>query len=249
MNEKKWVVVTGASSGIGLETANHMLENGYCVVATSRNGQALELEFKSYSESCLILPWDLADLDQIKEYAAVIKERVGAISGLVHCAGIQKTLPIHMLKSSNLTELFHINTFSGMLLISCFAKKGFFVEGKTSFALLSSLSAHEGAYGKTAYAASKGALEGFVKSAAPELAEKGIRINAVAPGVVQTAMVEKHFQQLTAEQRENTVREYPLGLGAADDIANLLEFLISDRSRWITGQTIIIDGGHTVRKC
>ncbi|MDF3002078.1 MAG: short-chain dehydrogenase [Bacillota bacterium] len=249
MDMKKWIVVTGASSGIGLQTARQLLENGYCVVATARNAQLLDQKFTTYSDTCIILPWDLSDPDRIKEYASLVHEKAGAVYGLIHCAGAQKTLPIHMLKSSNLTELFQINTFSGLLLVSAFAKKGYYMEGEASFLLISSLSAHEGAYGKTAYAASKAALEGFVKSAAPELAEKGIRINAVAPGVVRTTMVEKHFQQLTETQRNSTIGEYPLGLGESQDISNLLEFLISDKSRWITGQTILIDGGHTVRKC
>jgi NAD(P)-dependent dehydrogenase (short-subunit alcohol dehydrogenase family) len=249
MENKKWIVVTGASSGIGRQTAKQLLKEGYAVVATSRNGQALEAEFNSYSGSCIIAPWDLSDPDKIKEYAAMVHEKVGVVHGLIHCAGIQKTLPIHMLKGGNLTEIFNVNTFSGLLLVSGFAKKGFYVEGETSFLLMSSLAAHTGAYGKTAYAASKGALEGFVKSAAPELAEKGIRINAVAPGVVQTEMVEAHFRQLTEEQRRATAGDYPLGLGEPHDIANLLVFLIGDGSRWITGQTFIIDGGHIARKC
>ena len=249
MSNKKWIVVTGASSGIGLQTAKQLLAEGYSVVATARNGQVLEEEFGAYAESCVTIPWDLSDTDRVKEYTALVHEKVGAIHGLVHCAGIQKTLPIHMLKSSSLSELFKINTFSGILLASGFAKKGYYAEGETSFVFISSLAAHEGAYGKTAYAASKSALEGFVKSAAPELAEKGIRINAIAPGVVKTAMVEAHFRQLTEVQRNATAGEYPLGLGEPSDIANLLIFLLGSSSRWITGQTFIIDGGHIVRKC
>lgn len=246
MNDKKWFVVTGASSGIGKATVNLLLEAGFGVIATARDGQVLETLYEN-KKNVVIIPWDLSDVETIKEYSKAVKEKA-IVSGLIHCAGMQITTPIHMMKVEKLQEIFNINTFAAMLLVSQFSKKGMISE-QGSFVLVSSLAAHEGAFGKSIYAASKGALEGFVKASAPELAEKKIRINAIAPGVVQTKMVEQYFMQLTEEQKGATIESYPLGLGQPEDIAKMAVFLLSEDARWITGQTIIVDGGHTIRKC
>ena len=167
-------------------TVNLLLEAGFGVIATARDGQVLETLYEN-QKNVAIIPWDLSDVETIKEYSKVVKEKA-IVSGLIHCAGMQITTPIHMMKAEKVQEIFNINTFSAMMLVSQFAKKGMILE-QGSFVLVSSLAAHEGAFGKSIYAASKGALEGFVKASAPELAEKKIRINAIAPGVVQTKMV------------------------------------------------------------
>lgn len=247
MDKKKWVVVTGASSGLGECTVGKLVEEGFSVVATARNEERLNFLY-GMLPNIEIIPWDLSEISKIKEYAKSVKAKTDSIYGLVHCAGSQVTLPVHMIKESKIKEIFDINTFSAMLLVSAFSKKGMAFEG-TSFVLISSLAAHEGAFGKSIYAASKGALEGFIKSVAPELAEKNMRINAIAPGVVKTEMVERYFSQLTEEQRLATVNEYPLGLGHPEDIADMVIYLLGEKSKWITGQTIVIDGGHLVRKC
>ncbi|MBN7774063.1 SDR family NAD(P)-dependent oxidoreductase [Clostridium aminobutyricum] len=247
MGDKKWIIVTGASSGIGKSTVCKLLESGFGIIATAREVQALEVLYRN-QEDVKIIPWDLSDVATIKDYSKLVKEHA-AVSGLLHCAGIQATTPIHLMKTEKLQEIFYINTFAAMMLVSQFSKKGMVDEEGASFVMVSSLAAHEGAFGKAMYAASKGALEGFVKASAPELAEKKIRINAVAPGVVQTRMVEQYFAQLTKEQKQATLGAYPLGLGQPEDVAEMAVFLLSEKSRWITGQTIVVDGGHTVRKC
>lgn len=247
MNTKQWIVVTGAANGIGRAAAERLIQEGFGVVATSRNQSRLT-ELYAKHEAVKIIPWDLSDIQNIKEYTKKVNEEVGAVAGMLHCAGIQSTLPIHMMKESKLQEVFNINTFAAMMLVGSFAKKNMTDKG-ASFVLISSLAAHEGAFGKAVYAASKGALEGFIKAAAPELAEKNIRINCLAPGVVKTEMVENYFKQLSEEQKNSTIKEYPLGMGEPQDIAELITFLLTNRSKWITGQTVIIDGGHMIRKC
>jgi NAD(P)-dependent dehydrogenase (short-subunit alcohol dehydrogenase family) len=117
-----------------------------------------------------------------------------------------------------------------------------------SFVLISSLAAHEGVMGNSVYAASKAAIEGFVKSVAAELADRGIRINCLAPGVTETPMVAEYLKLLTEEQRKAHVSDYPLGIGQPSDIAYFAEYLISEKARWLTGQTFILDGGHLARK-
>jgi NAD(P)-dependent dehydrogenase (short-subunit alcohol dehydrogenase family) len=194
-----------------------------------------------------VLPWDFSETDSIKDFAKEVCGRVGEIAGLVHCAGIFKLVPIPQVKEKQLLEIFRVNTFSAIALCSAFARKGRFSEG-ASFVLISSISAHEGVGGGSIYAASKAALEGFMTAGAPELADKGIRLNWIAPGTIRKPMIAEFDARLTPEQDAERRRAYPLGLGEPSDIANFIAYLLSDAARWITGQTFIIDGGHMIRK-
>jgi NAD(P)-dependent dehydrogenase (short-subunit alcohol dehydrogenase family) len=246
VNKKEWVVVTGASSGIGEETTNTLLTAGYAVVVVARREAVLLEKFGGRSD-VEILPWDLSDSNGVGDFAKAVKGRVGAVRGLVHCAGMERTLPIHMTKTAKIEDVFALNTYAAMNLVGAFAGKGMTTE-RASFVLISSLSAHEGAAGKSIYAASKAALEGFTRAGAPELAERGIRINCIAPGVVETPMVLKFSEQLTDEQRAAFHAGYPLGVGQPTDVAAFIEYLLSDKARWITGQTFILDGGRLARR-
>ena len=246
--DSRWIVVTGASSGIGRCTARTSIERGSNVVLTSRTAVKLEETVKGYSEEkYVIIPWDLSDLDSLQDYTKKVKETVGPISGFVHCAGIQKTMPLSLVKEQTIFDVFNLNIFSAMLLVSMFSKNGYFAVN-ASFVLISSLAAHEGAMGKSIYAASKGAIEGFIPATASELAIKGIRLNAVIPGIVKTEMVDEFFKNLSDEQKKAFEDSYPLGLGESIDVANLIEYLLSDKAKWITGECYKIDGGHMIRK-
>jgi NAD(P)-dependent dehydrogenase (short-subunit alcohol dehydrogenase family) len=246
-NKMKCVVVTGASKGIGFAAAKRLLADGYRVAATSKNGAELASRFAD-ERNAVILPCDLSEPAGVAAYAKTVVDAAGPVSGLVCCAGAQLTAPLHMINEAKFRDIFNLNTFGAMLLVSALARKGA-CAADASFVLISSLAAHEGASGKSAYAASKAALEGFTRAAAPELAAKGIRINCVAPGIVKTPMTEAYFAQLTTEQREAVEGEYPLGLGEPSDVATMIRYLISAESRWVTGQIFIVDGGHSVRKC
>ncbi|WP_289059760.1 SDR family oxidoreductase, partial [uncultured Mesotoga sp.] len=228
--------------------ARTIIERGSKVVLTSRTAVKLEETVKGFSEeNYAIIPWDLSDLDSLQDYTNKVKETVGPISGLVHCAGIQKTLPLSLVKEQTIFDVFNLNIFSAMLLVSMFSKNGYFAVN-ASFVLISSLAAHEGAMGKSIYAASKGAIEGFIPATASELAIKGIRLNAVIPGIVKTEMVDDFFKNLSDEQKKAFEDSYPLGLGDPIDVANLIEYLLSDKAKWITGECYKIDGGHMIRK-
>jgi NAD(P)-dependent dehydrogenase (short-subunit alcohol dehydrogenase family) len=152
-----------------------------------------------------------------------------------------------MSKPSLVAGLFAINTFAAMELVRCFSRRTA-VDGQgASFVLVSSVAAHEGALGKAAYAASKGALEGFLRAAAAELLPRRVRLNAVVPGIVDTAMTHEFVDRMDVAQRAELERDYPLGIGKPEDVAELIAFLLSDRSEWISGQSFVIDGGHLSR--
>ncbi|MDR2162842.1 MAG: SDR family oxidoreductase [Clostridiales Family XIII bacterium] len=244
-DSNRWIVVTGASSGIGAETSKMLLASGYSVVAAARRESELEMLYGD-EQNALVMPWDLSDRSSIGDFAKATRDRIGPIRGLVHCAGMERTLPVHMTKISKIEDVFALNTYAAMCLVGAFSRKGMATVA-ASFILISSLAAHEGAPGKSIYAASKSALEGFACAAAAELSERGIRINCVAPGVVETRMVSGFIEQLTDGQRSALLDGYPFGIGRPEDVASFITYLVSDKARWLTGQTFILDGGHLTR--
>jgi NAD(P)-dependent dehydrogenase (short-subunit alcohol dehydrogenase family) len=247
--EDQWMLVAGASRGIGLATARLLLEEGYSVVVSARNTESLKESFGAWSESRFkILPFDFTQIEKLHEYVSDVTQLTGGISGMLYAAGIQKTLPLTQSKFPLAEEIFRVNTFAAFELIRLFAKKGAYSADGASFVLLSSLAAHEGAMGKTLYGASKGALEGFIPAAAAELAPRKIRLNALTLGVVRTDMSREFLDKMNAEQQKSLEEGYPLGLGEPEDAAHFIAYLFSERTRWITGQTFVLDGGHSVRK-
>jgi NAD(P)-dependent dehydrogenase (short-subunit alcohol dehydrogenase family) len=247
--EDQWMLVAGASRGIGLATARLLLEEGYSVVASARNTEPLKEAFGAWGECRLkILPFDFTQIEKLHEYASDVTRLTGGISGMLYAAGIQKTLPLTQSKFPLAEEIFRVNTFAAFELIRLFAKKGAYSVDGASFVLLSSLAAHEGAMGKALYGASKGALEGFIPAAAAELAPRKIRLNALTLGVVRTDMSREFLDKMNAEQQKSLEEGYPLGLGEPEDAAHFIAYLFSERARWITGQTFVLDGGHSVRK-
>ena len=247
-SDPKWYIVTGASSGIGRSIATTLLNRGKNVVLTSRTVSKLEDTVRDYTnDRYRIIPWDLSDLSSLNDYAKTVKSQVGVISGLVHSAGTQKTIPLAMTTKDRIDEVFNLNSFAAMILVSLFSKNGYFNNEGTSFVLISSMAAHEGAVGKAIYGASKGAIEGFMLPAAAELVSKKIRLNALIAGIVETPLAEQFLSKSTEEQRKALEKSYPLGFGEPEDIAEFAAFLLEDTSKWITGQKFVIDGGHTVR--
>ncbi len=242
------MLVAGASRGIGLAAARVLLRDGCSVVASSRDIAGLRGAFdEGASERLKFVPFDFSRVERLQDYAAEVANLTGGISGLVYAAGMQKTLPLTQSKPATAEEIFRLNAFAAFELIRLFAKKGACVSTGASFVLISSLAAHEGALGKALYGASKGALEGFIPAAAAELAARGIRLNAVTLGVVRTDMSRELIDRMTDEQRQALEDGYPLGLGEPEDAAEFIGYLLSDRARRITGQTFVLDGGHSVR--
>ena len=149
-----------------------------------------------------------------------------------------------MYQNDIVERIFRINVFSGIELLKFFSKKKYANDG-ASIILLSSVMGELGQPGKVGYCGTKSAVLGVMKAAALELAKRKIRVNSVSPGVVMTPMTEKLFTQLEEENIKNIEKMHPLGFGEPDDIASIIEFLLSDKSKWITGQNFKIDGGYS----
>ena len=137
-----------------------------------------------------------------------------------------------------------INVTAALCLAKAFRQKNVSTAG-SSIVYLSSVMGIVGQSGQTAYSASKGALVTLAKSLTLELSRENIRVNCVAPAVVNTEMSEKMFQSLTPEQVKQIESMHPLGIGTPRDVANAIAFLLADTGRWITGTTLVVDGGYT----
>lgn len=247
MYNQKNFLVTGCTSGIGLETTKQLLRAGSNVMGVGRDAAKIGDVIKEYESSFTFLSLDLsAPAIQIQEPVNEFAARYGKFHGMVYCAGKEETLPISMYGPEKLSEIFNVNFNSAFECLRTVSKKKISEDG-ASFVFLSSVMGELGQPGKTAYCASKAAVIGLVKSAAIELAARKIRVNAISPGIVETPMTEKLFNLITPENKQKIVEMHPLGTGNTEDVAALLLFLLSDQSKWITGQNYKIDGGYSIQ--
>jgi NAD(P)-dependent dehydrogenase (short-subunit alcohol dehydrogenase family) len=241
----KRILVTGASSGIGREASILMSRLGASMILLARDQQRL-FETKRQLDGTGHLDYrcDLAELDNIPRCFDEIESTAGALHGVVHCAGVQALLPLQMTTESRLHQMMIVNVYAALSLIRSLSRsKG--APAARSVVLLSSAVGKVGQPGLSAYSATKGGVEAMCRSMALELASAGIRINAVAPGVVATEMTRKAHQLLSPEQIDSIREMHPLGFGTPLDVAHAIAFLVGDGARWITGTTLAVDGGYT----
>jgi NAD(P)-dependent dehydrogenase (short-subunit alcohol dehydrogenase family) len=237
------VLVTGASSGLGRETAILLSELNARVVLSGRSRERLEETLGQMSgEGHRTEPFDLNETDAIPDWIKRIAAETGPLGGLVHCAGVNITLPVQAATTARIESLMRTNVTSALMLVRAFRRSGCAQRG-SGIVLLSSASGLKGAPGLSIYSASKAALIGFTRSAALELAAAGIRINCLAPAIVETPMVAKNRDM--AEQYEIMKSEHPMGFGHPRDVAYAAAFLLADTGRWITGTTLVVDGGYS----
>jgi NAD(P)-dependent dehydrogenase (short-subunit alcohol dehydrogenase family) len=246
--EGKTIVVTGASSGIGQQCAISCSQMGARVVLIARNEQRLAETLSQMNDvRHLSVSIDLTDFDVLKEKVKEIVSAVGPIDGLVNCAGISTTLPLKLMDAQKMDEYFHSNVFSAIELTRNFCQMGNVKKEGASFIFLSSIMGMVGDNCKSLYSMTKGALLSAVRSLACEYARKKIRFNAISPGAILTPINRDLPHMKDPEARAALEAKHLLGLGETTDIANACVYLLSDASRWITGQNLIVDGGYTAR--
>lgn len=240
----KTILVTGATSGIGLATARFLAEEGAAVVCAARTKENLDkIVAELPGESHLALAFDAAREEEVAAAGNSLKSANLILNGAVMCAGQHFLRPLQLSKAIHFEELFAGNVLSALLctkMVTRLAAK----EG-ASIVWLSSAAAFVGSAGEASYAASKGALVSACRSVATELAPRRIRVNVVAPGVVETPMSDRWLSQMSPEQKEAIRTRHLLGFGSAEDVAGAIAFLASEQSRWITGTCLVIDGGLT----
>ncbi|MDA8139140.1 MAG: SDR family NAD(P)-dependent oxidoreductase [Desulfobacteraceae bacterium] len=237
------ILVTGASSGIGRAACILLSRLNARLVLIGRDTVHLAETLEALAGGGhIVAPFDLADTEAIPTWMKTLEGVERPMQGLVHCAGIQTVRPLQFMKMDDFDRTIDINVRSAFALTKGFRQKTVGA-GDGSIVFLSSIMAVVGQRGVSAYCASKGALAAMTRALALELAP--MRVNCVAPAVVQTPMTEKFKSQLTDEQFAEVVRMHPLGLGNALDVAHAIAFLLADTARWITGTTLVVDGGYS----
>ena len=241
LHEKR-ILVTGASSGLGRQIAISCAAGGAQMVICGRNAERLQETLSQLAgEGHATIVGDLTDDTTI----AATVEQAGLVDGVVHCTGISGPVPARMAKRDMVERLYNINVFTPQLLTNQLLAKNRINRGG-SILFMSSSAAVRGVHGMSIYAGSKAALIAAARCLALETAKRGIRVNCLAPDLVETPMLYGSGATMPTDQWLEQQRAiHPLGLGMPEDVANAAIFFLSGASRWITGTTLIMDGGIT----
>ena len=238
----KTVLITGASSGIGRETALECARMGASVVITGRDKDRLDetLQLIESDDKTAIIA-DLTVADDIER----LIEALPSLDGAVLCAGNSTTLPLQFGTRDKFDDMFDINFFAPVELLRLLYKKKHLNKGASVVLIASIGGTHSFMPGNGIYGASKAALNSVMKYAAREFASRRIRVNSICPGMVDTPLI--HRGTITEEQLAEDAKRYPLGrYGKPSDIAHGAVYLLGDASSWLTGHDLVIDGGFSI---
>jgi 3-oxoacyl-[acyl-carrier protein] reductase len=243
MLENNVAIVTGATRGIGKAIALRLAQSGADIVFTYLKSvpQAQELEeaIRKIGRKALALQMDVRDFDKAKELVEKAKESFGRLDILVNNAGITQDKALMMMTKNDWQDVLDTN-LGGTFNVTRNAIVTFLKQKSGAIVNVTSVSGVAGLARQTNYSASKAGIIGFTKALAKEVAPYNIRVNAVAPGFIETDMV----AGLKPEYKEAMLKHIPLGrFGNADEVSGVVEFLVSGQSQYITGQVIVIDGG------
>jgi NAD(P)-dependent dehydrogenase (short-subunit alcohol dehydrogenase family) len=248
--ESKVAIVAGATGGLGEAIARRLAQEGAAVVLLARNQERLDALAQSLTEAkhrVVALSCDLSQTASLRELVAELQRRLGVAQILVNCVGSEQLSPfvrtsdedIGRVLNANLRGTFELTREFGRMLLD--AKQGGAVVN------LASVIGQVGVAGSSVYGAAKAAIIGWTRCLAIEWAAAGIRVNAIAPGVVETPLFSRVSRRLSADQLAHIKAAYPLGLGRPEDVAAAAAFLASSDARWITGTVLTVDGGYSAR--
>jgi NAD(P)-dependent dehydrogenase (short-subunit alcohol dehydrogenase family) len=243
---QRFVLITGATSDIGSAIAEVLKLSGYEPVLVGRDSEKLHgiaAKLAIDTKHCFV--FDNTDCNELTALFKTVVKEVGKLSGMVLCAGLHEIRPLKAQTEKSVFNAFQQNTLSAMMFIKNFSSSLYSIE-KSSVVLISSTAALLGESGLSAYSAAKGALISATKSLAVELSPRGVRVNCISPGWVETQHAEEVKSTIGEIAVEQIRKLYPLGFGAPTDVANAAQFLLSDKSSWITGQNLVVDGGRTL---
>lgn len=241
----KTILVTGAGSGIGRATAVECSKLGARLILIDINESSLDetrLLLESQEREHLSYVVDLGDENAIE----LMVKQIPVIDGCSNNAGITKLVPIQFIGTEDLERIHKVNLVAPILLTKHLVKRKKISRGGSIVFTASAGGVFVSSFGNGIYATSKCGVDGYMRTAALELAPKGIRCNSVNPGMVETPLINRG--QVTAEQHEKDKENYPLGrYGKPEDVAFATIYLLSDASSWMTGTALKIDGGLTLR--
>lgn len=245
--ENRHIIISGASSGIGRACAIQCSQQGAKVSIFGRDESRLAETFSLlHGDNHFSRAFDITNENELATSINLASENLGRFDGFIHCAGIQKTIPLKLTSESHFAEQYNVNVISAMQTIRQILRKRLWSQNGSSIIFIASIYGIVGSGSITAYSATKGALISGSKSLAIELAPHKIRVNCISPGIVEnTLMTENIVRTLSKEWEEKSRAEYPLGWVCSDDIASAALFLLSEESKRITGINLVIDGGYT----
>ena len=239
MSDKKVALITGASRGIGRACAKALSEEGYHIAIHYRSGEEAARQLAEELEGSEIFCADLSDEALCKELVANVKKKMGRIDVLVNNAGMSIDQVVTFAKPADFDTLLQVN-LKPVFMLTKLVTKTMIKQKSGRIINMSSVVGHTGNGGQSMYAATKGAITSFTKSIASDLAPFGILANCIAPGFIGTDMT----QALSDEAKEAIMGKIPLKrLGRPEEVADAVRFLSSDRSSYITGSTIHVNGG------
>lgn len=241
----KRILITGAASGIGRATALLAAQQGAALLLCDRDESGL-IAVQAKCPGSSILAVDLTDEESVKKGLMADVAANGKLSALAHIAGRPYISPLKTVDRQRFDDVLHLNSYAGVQLAQLFTSKR--VSDGGSIVFISSAYANVGSAANVGYAMSKGAVQSMTKALAIELAPRNFRVNCVAPGFVVTAMMEQTNAMFDPTNREAELKALaPLGLGYPEDVAQMVCFLLSDATRWVTGAIIPVDGGFTAK--
>lgn len=238
--KNKVCLVTGASRGIGRKIMKDLANDGAIVYALARDTTELFewIENEGHVNSVIPISFDLKDIKNIKTIFLKIRKEQGKLDVVVNNAGIEYNERIGMISQQNLNEMFQVNVFSVIEIIQL-ASRMMAVNGAGSIINISSVVGINGNPGQLSYSATKGAINTITKTAAKELSTNNIRVNAIAPGLTETNLLESTDEKML----ESRISNIKLGrLATVQDISNAVLFFASDKSEYISGQILAVDG-------
>jgi len=235
-NIEKKVLISGASRGIGKSIAENLHTKGYKIIGTATSDEGV----KHLNEKGFVgIKLNLNDIDSLNNISEIIKEEHKDISVLINNAGITRDNIVLRMSSDEWDDVINIH-LNGMFKLSKIVLKGMIKARWGRIINITSASASLGNRGQSNYAAAKAGVEAFSKSLSKEVGPRGITVNCVAPGFIETDMT----SYINEKDKEELIKQIPLGrFGKPDEISKIIEFLVSDKSAYITGQTIHVNGG------
>lgn len=236
----KKILITGSTSGIGKATALWLAQEGYYTILVGRNENKLK-DLCDANDSMEYIVYDFNDIYHIDRIFEELINRKIVLDGMVHCAGISPLMKVEENNPNVMEETFRINYFSFIELMKHFQKQGIYNPGASVIAI-SSVVARCASYRQAVYGGSKAALEESVRCLSKELINKDIRVNCIAPGAVETEMIKK-LEEQSEGLKEKFVKIYPLGMIPPVEVAKVVEVLLTERSRYMTGDVIQMDAG------
>jgi NAD(P)-dependent dehydrogenase (short-subunit alcohol dehydrogenase family) len=245
MNSNNLTLITGASSGTGRQIAVHLSQTRRLILHGRDSTRLLETRALCRNPADHVLwNFDLREGDEIEaSLEHLIQADQLAIEGFVHSAGTLKIQPLRLVDRGAAHEIIDVNFMAALEILRLLVRKKINDKHLRGVVFISSTASKFGARGFSVYCASKGALDAFMRAAAVELAPD-VRVNSVLPGATRSAMTAAMLSD--TELRSRMEADYPLGIGDPDDVAWAVEYLLSDKARWITGQEFVVDGGRTV---